>query len=50
MIVALTGMDDEAASDLAQELALLRTSAGGKVLLVPPSQRAGVAGKSSRLR
>jgi len=38
MIVALTGMDDEAASDLAQELALLRASAGGKVLLVPPSQ------------
>ena len=29
MIVALTGMDDEAASDLAQELALLRASAGG---------------------
>lgn len=40
MIVALTGMDDAAASDLAQKLALLRTAAGGKVLLVSPAQAA----------
>ena len=44
MIVALTGMDDEAASDLAQELALLRASAGGKVLLVSPAQTAQACG------
>ena len=42
MIVALTGMDDAAASDLAQKLALLRTAAGGKVRLVSPDQVAGL--------
>jgi hypothetical protein len=34
MIIALTGTDDHAASDLAQQLALLRTAAGASVLLM----------------
>lgn len=34
MIIALTGTDDQAASDLAEQLALLRTAAGGRVLLL----------------
>ena len=38
MIVALTGTDDHAASDLAQQLALLRTAAGGRVLLMASAQ------------
>jgi len=38
MIVALTGTDDDAASDLAQQLALLRTAAGGRVLLMSSPQ------------
>ncbi len=38
MIVALTGTDADAASDLAQQLALLRTADGGRVLLVSSPQ------------
>ena len=38
MIIALTGTDDQAASDLAQQLALLRTADGRRVLLVSSAQ------------
>jgi hypothetical protein len=38
MIVALTGTDATAAADLAQQLALLRTAAGGRVLFVSSPQ------------